>query len=141
MLRALTTSPSLFAGGVSYCGVADTKALEAGTHKLESQYLEHLLFRPGLSSAEREKLHHERSPVFHAAAITAPLLLVHGDKDVVVPIQQSTSIRERIEERGGDVRLVVLKDEGHSLARPESWLTALGEVGTWWAKTLLKGVD
>ncbi len=40
--------------------------------------------------------------------ITSPLLLVHGELDPVVPIKQSEEIKQKIEARGGVVKLVAI---------------------------------
>ena len=138
VLQCLTAYPELFAGGVCCCGVADTVTLARDTHKLESHYLDRLLWADDASDDEKARIHYERSPVNHAERITAPLRLIHGDKDTVVPIAQSRSIQAQIEKQGGDVDLVVLPGEGHMFVKTESlvlWLTSEAE---WWEKTLLK---
>ncbi len=139
VLQSLVGYPALFAGGVCCCGVADTAALGRDTHKLESHYLDWLLWVPGTTPpAEQARIHRERSPVFHAARITAPLRLIHGDRDTVVPIEQSRSIQRQIARRGGDVDLVVLKGEGHMFVKTESLVRYLTAQGEWWEKTLLR---
>lgn len=128
----------VFAAGVCACGVADTAALSRETHKLESRYLDRLLWPLGTSPEEQQRIHRARSPLFHAEKITAPLLLVHGDHDTVVPIAQSRGIRDKISARGGDVELVVLPGEGHMFAKAESKIRYLQAQARWWGKTLLK---
>ncbi|CAK7213790.1 hypothetical protein SBRCBS47491_001925 [Sporothrix bragantina] len=138
VLQSLVAYPDLFAGGVCCCGVADTAALGRDTHKLESHYLDRLLWTDDTSEAEKERIHYERSPVNHAERITAPLRLIHGDKDTVVPIAQSLSIKAQIEKRGGDVDLIVLPGEGHMFVKTESLVLWLTSEAAWWEKTLLK---
>jgi len=140
-LCSLTWHPTVFAGGVAYCGVSDVKDLNEKTHKLESHYLEVLLRLKGRTPGEQEALFEARSPLYHAESITAPLLLVHGDADVVVPIEQSKEIRRKIRGRGGDAELVVLGGEGHMFKRAESWATIVLEAEKWWKKTLLATSD
>jgi len=50
-------------------------------------------------------------------ALDCPVRLVHGMQDEDVPWQTSLRLVERI--RGADVRLVLVKDGGHRLSRPE----------------------
>ncbi|EFX01674.1 peptidase s9 prolyl oligopeptidase active site domain containing protein [Grosmannia clavigera kw1407] len=128
----------VFTAGVCACGVADTAALSRDTHKLESRYVDRLLWPPGTSVEVQQRIHRARSPLFHAERITAPLLLVHGDHDTVVPIAQSKGIRDRIQARGGDVELVVLPDEGHMFNKAESMVQYLQAQTKWWKKTLLR---
>ncbi|KAK3328189.1 peptidase S9 prolyl oligopeptidase active site-containing protein [Cercophora scortea] len=137
VLCSLTWHPDVFAGGISYCGVGDLKALDVETHKMESHYLEVLLKLDGMSEEEKEALFRARSPLYHAEWITAPLLLVHGDEDNVVPIEQSREVKGRIEGRGGQVEMIVLEGEGHDFYRADSWRTILVEGEKWWARTLL----
>jgi len=135
-LCSLTWHPSVFAGGVSYCGVSNIKNLAEETHKMESHYVEVLLRLEGKTREEREALFAARSPLYHAGNITAPLLLVHGDADV----EQSREIKRKIQGRGGDAELVVLKGEGHMFERADSWLKIVVEAEKWWRKTLLKAL-
>lgn len=142
VLQSLVWHPDVFAGGVCYCGVSDVKQLGEGTHKLESHYLEGLLYEPGMSDEERARVEKERSPVFHAERITAPLLLVHGDEDPVVPIAQSFEIERKVRERGGDVKMIVCEGEGHQFKMTKSTKLALENEVKWWRRTLVgEGMD
>lgn len=138
VLRGLIRYSKDFAGGVCRCGVADVKDLAEKTHKLELRYVEVLLRTTGLNDDEKEKLYRERSPLYQAEEISSPLLLIHGEDDPVVPVEQSREIKRRIEDRGGDVKIVTFKGEGHMFKRAESLLTSLKEEEKWWAKTLLR---
>ena len=138
VLSSLVWHPDVFAGGISLCGVSDVKTLVEKTHKLEMHYIESLLFSPDKSKEEREVIFRERSPVFHAERITAPLLLIHGEADTVVPIAQSYDIKRKIEERGGDVDMLVLPGEGHMFKKVDNLKLYLEAELKWWAKTLLK---
>jgi acetyl esterase/lipase len=54
------------------------------------------------------------SPVYHISADDPPLLLIHGDKDKTVPLQQSELIKTVYEEASLPVKLVVQPDSGHT---------------------------
>lgn len=54
-----------------------------------------------------------RSPVNHAADFKAPVLLIHGADDEVVPPEQSKAMAEALEKAGKPVRLLLLDGEGH----------------------------
>lgn len=138
VLQGLVWHPGVFAAGVCYCGVSDMAALAEGTHKLESHYLEGLLYRPGMDAREREAVEQERSPVRHAGRIRAPLLLLHGDRDTVVPIGQSYEIERRVRERGGEVKMVVAPGDGHMFSMEKSKRIALEAEVEWWMRTLVR---
>ncbi|NHX35557.1 MULTISPECIES: S9 family peptidase [Halolamina] len=74
-----------FDAGASHYGVADLEALATGTHKFESRYLDGLVG----PLPEARETYEERSPAFHAEAIDAPLLLLQGGEDRVVPQEQA----------------------------------------------------
>jgi dipeptidyl aminopeptidase/acylaminoacyl peptidase len=60
------------------------------------------------------------SPYRLAARADAPILLIHGDKDVAVPIEQSQIMAEALTAAHKPVRMVVLKDEDHRLSRSDT---------------------
>ena len=128
----------MWTGGVSLYGIADMKTMTAITHKFESHYLDGLLFRKEASEAEKEKVLKERSPLFHASRIKAPVLLLQGTEDKVVPPDQASDMERIIRENGGDVELVMMEGEGHGFRMSENIKKATLYEEEWWVKTLLK---
>jgi phospholipase/carboxylesterase len=51
-----------------------------------------------------------------------PVLLIHGDADATVPLQQSEKMVRVLKEAGGDARLIVKPGGGHP------WMTLPEEV-------------
>ncbi|KAK8054683.1 hypothetical protein PG994_009750 [Apiospora phragmitis] len=117
VLQALCQHPALFAGGACYYGISDVKLLLQETHKMESHYVDFLLFTPGMTDADKEQVMRDRSPVHHAGNITAPLLICHGEDDKVVPISQAYTMYDDIRARGGEVKLVKFPGEGHGFRK------------------------
>jgi dipeptidyl aminopeptidase/acylaminoacyl peptidase len=74
VLASLTVSSdvTVFAAGTSSYGVSDLRMLAEDTHKFESRYLDKLI---GGTVAEIPDVYRERSPVFHADKVVAPLLV------------------------------------------------------------------
>jgi dipeptidyl aminopeptidase/acylaminoacyl peptidase len=56
------------------------------------------------------------SPITHVAAVTVPILLIHGRDDTVVPYEQSDLMADALKDAGKPVELVTLKDEDHWLS-------------------------
>jgi dipeptidyl aminopeptidase/acylaminoacyl peptidase len=54
-----------------------------------------------------------------AERIRVPLLVLHGDADPVVPVDQSVRLAERVRAAGGDVELHVFPGEGHGFRQLE----------------------
>lgn len=62
----------------------------------------------------------EVSPRKHAEKADAPIMLIHGKDDTVVPIKQSNAMASALKRAGKPYKLVVLKDEDHWLSRAET---------------------
>ncbi|HAK51975.1 MAG TPA: alpha/beta hydrolase [Gammaproteobacteria bacterium] len=53
------------------------------------------------------------SPVSYASADSAPMLIVHGTEDPLIPLAQSTMLFDQLKRAGADVRLSIYKGSGH----------------------------
>ena len=56
------------------------------------------------------------SPAMHAADASAPILLIHGKDDTVVPLDQSTEMADALKRAGKPVELVVQNNADHWLS-------------------------
>ncbi|KAF7329062.1 Peptidase-S9 domain-containing protein [Mycena kentingensis (nom. inval.)] len=123
-LGAVSTSSDLtaFAAATSMYGISDLRGLVADTHKFESGYMVGLL---GGDLKEIPQVYAERSPVDHADKIVAPLLILQGDIDRVVPKEQSEVIYESIKRRGGVVEYKLYEGEGHGFRKEDTLVDAL----------------
>jgi acetyl esterase/lipase len=83
----------------------------------------------------REKICTEMSPCYHVTKEDAPTLILHGDADTLVPLQQSELICSRFKEAGVPCQLIVKKGAGHGI-----WPTMLDDLKTMvdWFDTYLK---
>jgi len=72
-------------------------------------------FPPGFIRPEQPeiKAYRDASPTTHVTGDDAPFLLIHGDADVVVPLQQSEVMEERLTSAGVAVRLVRVPGGNH----------------------------
>ena len=67
-----------------------------------------------LTPEGRAKLGREISPIYFVTRQLPPTLIIHGDADKVVPLQQAESFAERAKEAGAPpVKLVVRPGKGH----------------------------
>jgi dipeptidyl aminopeptidase/acylaminoacyl peptidase len=119
-LRALT-STSTFAAGISWYGVGDLELLVRDTHKFESRYLDDLI-GPYPQDAERYR---DRSPIHHVDALSAPILLLQGAEDAVVPPNQAEAMADAARRKGLPVALLMFPGEGHGFRRADSTRRAL----------------
>jgi acetyl esterase/lipase len=65
---------------------------------------------------KRREIGRRISPVYQVTAKSAPTLIVHGDADTLVPIQQAELMIARLKEAGVPAELVVKKGGGHGWA-------------------------
>jgi acetyl esterase/lipase len=64
------------------------------------------------------------SPITHVSADDAPTLIIHGDVDKLVPLQQSEEMVAKLKEVGVPAKLIVKKGCGHG------WITILKDTET-----------
>lgn len=65
------------------------------------------------------------SPYYHADKFKAPVLLIHGRDDLVVPEDQSKRMERALKRAGKDVEYVMLKGEDHYYTNYETRLESL----------------
>jgi acetyl esterase/lipase len=63
--------------------------------------------------SKRREIGKQISPVYSVSKDSAPALIIHGDADFLVPIQQAESIIEKLKEYKVPCELVVRKGAGH----------------------------
>lgn len=80
-----------------------------------------------------------RSPARHADKIRAPVLLLHGSDDTVVPIAQSELMAKRLTEAGKPHKLLRLQGEDHWLTRGATRTAVLSELEKFLAEHLGQG--
>lgn len=67
-----------------------------------------------LAEDERLRLGREISPIYHLTDRLPPTLIIHGDADEVVPLQQAESFLRRAKEVGArESRLIIRPGKGH----------------------------
>ena len=88
-----------------------------------------------MGDPEKNKaLWEERSPVFFADRIQAPLLVLAGAHDPRCPEEESRQVADAIKKRGGVVDLKVYEDEGHGFSRIENQIDAYKRVSNFLKK-------
>jgi acetyl esterase/lipase len=66
------------------------------------------------AAEEVRRMLHEYSPVTHVTAGDPPTILIHGDQDNAVPVQQSRRLIEHLNDAKVPARLVVREGVGHA---------------------------
>ncbi len=60
------------------------------------------------------------SPIFYVSADDPPLLMLHGNMDMLVPVGQSKAMLAAYQKQNLDASLIVVKNAGHGLAQAGS---------------------
>lgn len=111
-----------FKAGASYYGIGDFLTMVGDTHKFESRYGDGLIG----PYPQRRDLYVERSPIRHVEGISAPLLVLQGLEDKVVPPNQAEMIVAALRKKGTPVAYLPFEGEQHGFRRAETIKRALG---------------
>ena len=117
-LAGVTLQKGLYRCAVSVGGVSDLSDLYnqrtyiSGDSNLTWKSLQESLGAPSTFG--------EVSPRRHAGQADAPILLIHGKDDTVVPFQHSDSMASALKSAGKPFEMVVLQHEDHWLSRAET---------------------
>ena len=124
VLGLLARADRLAAGGVALYPVTDLADLAARSHRFEAHYTLSLV-----GPLDDADLYRRRSPLTCADRFAVPLLVMHGDADPVVPIEQSLRLVERIRASGNEVEFHVMDGEGHGFRSIENRLAEYRLIG------------
>ena len=125
-------TPDLYRCVAAIAPVADLPTMiyderrESGSDSWVVTYWKRLIGDP---RSERDKLK-SISPSEHAAEFTAPVLLIHGNDDIVVPMHQSVIMERALKKAGKPVEFVRLKGGDHWLSTSETRLETLERLAT-----------
>ena len=111
----------VFAAGASSYGIGDLEALARDTHKFESRYLDRLIG----PYPEQQELYRERSPLHHVAQFSAPMIVLQGADDEVVPPNQAEMMVDALASKGLPHAYVLFDGEGHGFRQGPNIVAAL----------------
>ncbi|WP_271069079.1 S9 family peptidase [Caulobacter sp. NIBR1757] len=118
-LAGATLTPDLYRCAISVAGVGDLPAIirhsrdARGRESMATRYWSKAIGDPVADADRLLKV----SPRYQAGAARAPILLLHGRDDTVVPLSQSTDMRDALKAAGKTVEFAELEAEDHHLRR------------------------
>jgi acetyl esterase/lipase len=81
------------------------------------------------------RAYREASPISHVSSSSAPMLLLHGDADEVVPVRQAEAMEAALKKAGAECGLIRLAGGGHGFAgetaRHPDWPDIFAETVRW----------
>lgn len=108
-------TPDLYRCVVSYAGVADLPDLIEYDKTYTGRSSEVVVFMRRSIGQDRNDLN-AVSPARLAEQFSAPVLLIHGKDDTIVPLSQSKKMETALKGAGKDVELLELSGEDHWLS-------------------------
>ena len=126
-MTGISLEPVVYRCAVSVSGISDLHRFldylsdKTGSKSAADRYTYRFL---GVSGP-RDPVLDEISPIAHVATTTAPILLIHGRDDTVVPFEQSALLANALKKAGKPVSLIELKQEDHWLSRGATRLQML----------------
>lgn len=133
-LVGATLTPDKFRCAISIAGVSDVVAMldrfasvrRGGPGSVTSDWWRLSI---GDRRGDREHLR-QVSPVNHAEQVRIPILLIHGEEDQTVPVDQSRRMHERLRGAGKDVQYIEFEHEFHSFFMQENRARMMREMET-----------
>jgi dipeptidyl aminopeptidase/acylaminoacyl peptidase len=127
-LAGATFSPDLYACAISINGVSDLPKMLATEERRYGEQSDRIAYWRDHIGAPSDPQLISRSPARVAANVRAPILLLHGAQDTVVPILQSELMDRALTEAGKPHKFVRLDGEDHWLSRANTLQKILSEV-------------
>jgi dipeptidyl aminopeptidase/acylaminoacyl peptidase len=124
-LAGATLQSGIYRCAVSIAGPSDLRLMvgEARVHdaKMAERYWDRFMGATGPGDPHLAEI----SPAAHADRAAIPILLIHGDNDIVVPYEQSRIMADALRRAGKSIKFVTLKSEDHWLSLGDTRLQML----------------
>lgn len=126
-LAGVTLQPTVYRCAVSVAGISDLARLLNWETRggIQDRHVTRYWDRFWGVSGSSDPTLDQISPIKHVDAVRAPVLLIHGRDDTVVPYEQSQIMYDALRGEKKDVELVTLKKEDHWLSSGDTRLQML----------------
>ncbi|NTX10157.1 S9 family peptidase [Myxococcus sp. CA056] len=120
------TQTQRFRAAVAGAGIANWQSYY-GTNRIDAW------MRPyfGASVYEEPEVYTRSSPINYVKLARTPTLVLHGERDVEVPVTQGYEFHHALKELGVKTQFVVYADEGHTLRKPEHVVDRMRRTVEW----------
>lgn len=127
-LAGATLTPQLYACVVSLAGPSNLqKMLAYSKHTFGTVAENYWMTRIGDRDSDSTQID-AVSPALHAGRVGAPVLLLHSELDVTVPIEQSEMMADALTKAGKNVQFVRISGDDHYLSLEQTRVRVLQEL-------------
>ena len=133
MTQYLQTKTDIFAAAISHAGISDH------TSYWGEGYWGYSYSEVSMANSypwTRKDLYVDRSPLFNADKIRTPLLFVHGDKDMNVPVGESIQMYTALKLLGRETAMVLVTGQDHHIVDYGKRIQWQNTIWAWFAKWL-----
>jgi dipeptidyl aminopeptidase/acylaminoacyl peptidase len=137
-LAGAALTPDLYACAISFAGVSDLPTMiasERGRYGKTSGALSFWISRIGSPDDDSAQLR-ATSPARHADRVKCPVLLLHGEGDITVPIKQSELMADALKSAGKQVEFIRFPGEDHYFSLADTRIRFLKESEAFLAKNI-----
>lgn len=124
VLAAMTRWPNRFAAGVAVSPIVDFETYLENT----SSWRRKLRAAEYGSLEEDRELLRELSPIHDVENVESPLLLIHGENDSRIPVEQVRTFADRAHDQGVPVETMFEPDVGHRLGSRTRQVEIFGRI-------------
>ncbi len=135
-LAGAAYTPELYACAASYGGVSDLGEFLAEREKDQGDDSDSYLYWKESIGTRDDPRVGQKSPARYARNIRAPVLLIHGSNDSVVPFAQSQMMDNALSAAGVPHQLITLDSEDHWLSTGATRIRLLSEIEKFLAANL-----
>ena len=137
-VNALITQTNRFKAAVSSASISDLPSLYLSKYVAADPEDQEGINRIGGTLWKYPERYVKNSPIFHLNRVQTPLLLVHGTKDEVVPVEQAEEMYQGLAKLGKEVELAEYPGAGHNVAHgtPEQQMDFEQRIFKWFERHL-----
>jgi dipeptidyl aminopeptidase/acylaminoacyl peptidase len=115
----LVRNPDQYKCAISFAGVSDIPAML----KFDSNYTYYKRWKKDVQGQDQDNV--AVSPINNVDKFTAPLLLIHGQKDLRVPFKQSVTMHKKMTLAKKPVKFLAQPEGDHNFSRSEDRISYL----------------
>jgi len=133
-LMAISKMPDKWAAGVELFGIVNWRTMWEHGAPQNRRYQAGLIGDPATDAAVYDRA----SPLTYLDRTSAPLLVLHGENDPLVPVAEAREVVTTLQRAGRTVDAHYYADEGHGFAKRENQIDMVQRIIAWFDRYLAR---